>query len=284
MGPPVAGIFGTAIALEGNRAVVAGQDAFLVAVDLATGERTIVSDAATGKGPRYQNPCAAAIDGDRALVLATHLDVPHPDMAVFAVDLTSGDRSVLSDEFTGAGPEFHDLEDIALAGGQAFVTCGAGVFAVDLASGDRTIVSNPSTGQGPRFRESLHGIVLDGDRAIVIDSSDSEARVLEVDLATGNRRIVSAEFTGEGPFSKDCEELVLDGDRVLVLSSGTLFAVDLTTGDRTIFSDGTSGGPHFSTDGIALSGDRVLMTATDPDRGTVLAVDLRFGQRVIVAH
>jgi hypothetical protein len=275
-GPPVAGpVTSRAIALEGNRALVVGRDrASLVAVDLASGERTIVSDSSTGNGPGFQGPSAVAVDGDRALVLT--------EMALFAIDLASGDRSILSDESTGEGPEFGDPDDMALAGGQAFVTDGS-LLAVDLASGDRRVVSSRSIGRGPHFAEFLRGIVVDGNRAFVITSTDSEALVLEVDLASGDRRIVTAEFTGEGPFSKDCHDLVLDGDRLLVANGGTLFAVDLATGDRTILSDGTTGaGPHMGFEGIARSGDGILVTA--PNFRAVLAVDPRFGQRVIVAR
>jgi len=254
----------------------------LVAVDLASGVRRIVSDPSTGNGPRF-GPRAVALDGERALVLATNVDVPDEDdhLALFAVDLASGDRSIVSDEFTGEGRPFFEPRDIALAGNLAFLTDWVELIAVDLETGDRTIVSGPSRGQGGLPYEYVRGLVLDGNRAIVAANSDTNFGLMAVDLASGDRSIVSNEFTGQGPMFRETQDLVLDGDRVLALSRGVLFAVDLATGDRTILPDSSTGLAIYL-DRLATSGDRLY--ATNYLLGAIVALDPRTGQRVIVAR
>ena len=272
------------IALEGDLALVRGEgESSLVAVDLASGARRIVSDSSTGTGPRFRGPDAVALDGGRAIVLASNPGAPDSDddMALFAVDLASGDRSIVSDSSTGAGRPLGEDGDIALAGNRV-LTLGDGVIAVDLASGDRTIVSNRTRGQGPHFLDHQPSIVLDGNRAIVADESDTNFRLVAVDLASGDRSIVSGEFTGQGPMFRDTDDLLLDGDRVLVVARLGIFTVDLATGDRTILSGFSTGLGPIQPEGIARSGDRVYVT--DHDLGAIVAVDPRTGQRTIVAR
>lgn len=66
----------------------------LLEVDLTTGDKTIVSDAATGSGPAFIAPMDFVVDGDTAYVLDRDLQ------AIIAVDLTAGasegNRSVYS--------------------------------------------------------------------------------------------------------------------------------------------------------------------------------------------
>ena len=270
------------IALEEDLALVTGDAFTLVAVDLASGARRTVSDPSTGIGPRFGYPDGVVLDGERALVLATNFDSQDKDDddALFAVDLASGDRSIVSDSTTGEGRMFDDAGDMVLAGNRVLVTYG-GVMAVDLGTGDRTIVSDRSRGQGPHFLDEQGGMVLDGNRVIVGDASDTNFRLVAVDLASGDRSIVSGEFKGEGPLFRETDDLLLDGDRVLVVSRGSIMAVDLATGDRTIVAGLSTGLEPVQPRGIARSGDRVYVT--DPSLG-ILALDPRTGQRTIVAR
>ena len=183
----------------------------------------------------------------------------------------------------GLGPAFEDLEDIALDGSRVIVTDeeSAGVFGVDLASGDRSRLPGFRWSGGTGFPT---GIVVDGDRAIVIENDDSDSILWAVDLASGAQTILALSESGEGPGWKDLTDLVLDGERALVGRNGTIYAADLATGNRAIFSDfATVGaGPGLGTEQFARSGDRLWVT--DPSLDAVMAVDLRFGQRAIVAR
>ena len=68
--PPLDTPFGIGLDAPGGRALVSdiGRGA-IVAVDLATGERTILSDSTTGTGPVFQFPTGIAVDGTRVLVV-----------------------------------------------------------------------------------------------------------------------------------------------------------------------------------------------------------------------
>ena len=271
------------IALDEGRALLGGREAFLVAVDFATGERTVVSDGFTGGGRPFAGVEALVVDGGRALVVAHHAFAPG-ESGIFAVDLASGDRSLVSSFERGLGPAFEDLEDIALDGSRVIVTDSesGGVFGVDLASGDRTILPGFRWSGGTGFPT---GIVVDGDRAIVIENDDSDSILWGVDLASGAQTILAFSEVGEGPGWKDLIDLVLDGDRILVGRSIGIYAADLATGNRSIFSDVATpvgSGPVISPEQFARSGDRLWVT--NPYLEAVMAVDLRFGQRVIVAR
>ena len=73
----------------------------IIAVDLDTGERTVLSDATTPNGTAlFQHPWAMALDRVNDRVLVTNVG---PDYAIYAVNLTSGLRSILSDDATPNG-------------------------------------------------------------------------------------------------------------------------------------------------------------------------------------
>ena len=268
-GPSFRDLAPEALALQEDRLLVGGRglERSLLAVDLATGDRTVVSDPATGNGPQFLFAEAIVVDGDRALVLSGR--------TIFAVDLASGDRSIVSNASTGVGPMFDDPDEIALAGNYLLVADDYSLLAVELASGDRTILS----GGG-----DVQAIVVDGDRAFVVDQFHEDmSAILAVDLASGERSIIADDSVGAGPILLHASDLVLDGDRVLVLARGGLYGVDLATGDRTVLSGATTGtGPLVDLLRIASSGERVW--ATDPNLHAVLALDLRFGQRTIVTR
>ena len=111
------------------------QDA-VIAVDLATGDRTVLSDAVTGVGPTLVSPLGIAVAGDVALVTENF------HAAVIAVDLASGNRTILSDEASG-GPAFGELGGIAFAETHALVVnlSPRALYAVDLDLGQRVIIS-----------------------------------------------------------------------------------------------------------------------------------------------
>jgi hypothetical protein len=148
--------------------------------------------------------------------------------SVIAIDLSSGDRTILSDGATGSGPQLQNSDGIAVDGTRALVTDGnlAAILAVDLSSGDRTILSDAATGTGPNLAAPF-AIIVDGVRALVLDSSLQA--IVAVDLATGDRTILSDPATGTGPFFQISGGIALDGGRALVtdLLADAVFAVDL---------------------------------------------------------
>lgn len=232
----------TAAALDaaGARLLVtnAAPDWAVFAVDLATGDRTTISDELTGVGPAL-SPHGIALDlaSGRALVLS--------GLALYAVDLASGDRTEFPGPGVGTGPSIVLPSGIALdvAGGRAFLSDDAldAILAIDLATGDRTILSDSSTGNGPLYAHA-DGMAFDvaRQRLLVIDDDLFSAGALfAVDLATGDRETISDAVTGSGPAMEAPWDLALDAarNRVLVIDHGRLLAIALDTGNRTVLVD-----------------------------------------------
>ncbi|MHC4956093.1 MAG: hypothetical protein ACYTGZ_19790, partial [Planctomycetota bacterium] len=221
-----------------DRILIADTSDFVYAMDPVTGDRTVLSGGATGTGPALETPEDLVVDAanDRALVVDRGLD------ALLAVDLTTGDRTVVSDGAVGAGPNLDSPSDVELdaANNRVIVIDGGlqAVLEIDLQSGDRKILSDATTGSGPAIRanEGFH-LDLARNRAILVESRT----ILAVDLTTGNRTILSDPDTGAGPpldFTQE-DVVVLPGDVALIMGDSAynfLFAVDLETGDRFIYS------------------------------------------------
>ena len=263
--------------------------AAVMTVDFSTGDRAILSDNAAGMGPNFRFPRGIVLDSanNRALVVDT---IPPVLAAVMTVDLSTGDRAILSDNATGTGPNISSPLGIALdsANNRVLVVDSslAAVVAVDLSTGDRAILSDASTGIGPNI-SAPRGIVLDSanNRALVVDSS--LAAVVAVDLSTGDRAILSDASTGMGPAFSYPLGIALDSanNRALVVDSSlaAVVAVDLSTGDRAILSDNATGtGPNISSPlGIALDSANNRILVVDSSLAAVIAVDPSSGDRII---
>jgi hypothetical protein len=173
------------------------------------------------------------------------------------------------------------------------------LVAVSYTTGERVILSDEATGTGERMQDAV-AIALDtaGQRALVLDGET----VIAIDLATGNRTPIS-DAASPGEPLVDAKHIALDAakNRVLVLDAGqggtvpvepALFAIDLTTGERTVLVRGSSGsGPALvQTTALALDvpGNRALIAATDttdPDNQAVaiLAIDLETFDRTVIS-
>ncbi|NOZ55008.1 MAG: hypothetical protein GXP08_18030 [Gammaproteobacteria bacterium] len=282
---------GIALDSNNNRALVTDtKSGALLAVDLDTGFRTVLSDAATGSGPVFSRPIDIALDSNNNRVL-----VINSSTTILSVDLPTGNRIVLSDPNSGSGPVFGSLRNIALdaANNRALVTDQSlkAVVSVDLSSGDRLVLSDAATGSGAQF-EFPNSIVLDiaNNRALVVDGTPLGV-LLAVNLSNGDRTVLSGRGIGIGPALGNVSGIVLDraNNRALIsdISQDALLAVDLASGHRTVISNAKTGtGPELvNTRGLALdsANNRVIVTVTDgaPIRtgGVLMAVDLASGNR-----
>lgn len=163
----------------------------LLAVELASGDRTILSDATTGLGPTLLVPSALEILHGAAT--ATVLDRARP--AVFEVDLASGDRSVLAD-LPGLFAESTDLATIEPERILIAVASPPGLHVLRLSSGSTLVLSDASAGAGPAFgrpasvevvASALAGGGSRPSTAHVVDLL--RGAVLAVDLVSGERVI-----------------------------------------------------------------------------------------------
>jgi hypothetical protein len=283
-----------AVALDvaNNRAlVVATIDSVLVAVDLATGDRTALSGGGAGAGPAFDNPRDVDVDAanNRALVADSGLD------AVVAVDLTSGDRTVLSDAMTGTGDAFSVPESLSLdaANNRVLVAELTGLLVgVDLTTGNRTLVAETRTAFGVNGTR-LAGVGTDSvnSRAILTDSTVDA--IYAIDFATGDRTVLSDSGVGAGDDGTNLwgvRGIALDRarDRLVLTNSQSqaLLAVDLSSGDRSFISSASIGsGPIFTFPGrLVVDGGNNRAVLPDGNVNGLFAVDLDSGDRTILSN
>jgi len=264
----------------------------IFAVNLATTERTIVSDNSTGSaedffiqflvgGIAYNN------DSRRLVISEENLE------RLWTIDIAGAHASVLASDTVGTGPAIDFLGKLAVDSTSAqvyYIERNRNTLNIaNLATGVRTVVSGGGIGTGPDF-SGVKDVALDvpRNRAFVVDWTDKA--LFQVDLSNGDRTLVSDAATGTGPLFTVPDSVVYDSveDRVLVLDWGSdiLFAVDPATGDRTVLSDnlGVGTGPNYSIPfdmEFDLASNRILVT--DYGINAVLAVNLATGDRTPVS-
>ena len=286
-----------AVDAANGRALVADERAQAVlAIDLATGTRSVLSDNTTDTDIPFCAPVALALDtaNDRVLVAdkAKH--------AIFAVELSTGDRSVLSgSRVPDAANPLVAPTGIAVDGSRALVVDndvnGPAILEVDLATGARTILSGKSKPDGTNLFIGPTAIAVDSanNRALVVDNR--RGAVYAVDLVTGARSILSNVTTPDiqNPFGFPVA-ITLDSanNRALVLDSRerAVFAVDLVTGARTVLSRGTqdsevpdSANPFSGPAGIALDAANGRALVIDSRLSALVAVALDDGARTVLS-
>jgi len=264
-------------------------------VDHITGGRTIISDENTGAGPDLRYPSSIAVTADGDFVVIDD-DLSGSDVVVL-IDHITGDRTIISDDNTGSGPDLISPRDIVVATDGNFVVIdndrsGSGaVVLINQITGNRTIISDNNTGSGPGFINP-NGIAVTGDGDFVVTETRLGA-VVHVDRNTGDRTILSDENTGSGPilFTLNSIAMTTDGDFVVTDNSlQGVMHIDHITGDRTILSDESTGsGPDFGapTDiAVTTNGDIVVIdqAPTMGSYGAIVLVDQITGDRTIISE
>ncbi len=272
----------------------------IVAIDVATGNRSILSSQALaiGTGPAMHGGMGLAIDPQRDRLLIADNSVP----GVIAVDLASGNRSIVMGQHDGSGPAFYPGTSIAYDAAANRLYTGQvmpdDILAIDLDSLERTAFIHSHVGTGPE-PNLVDAIVLEqpgGVPASLVYSEQQPGGLYRLDLKTGARSVVADASTGTGPALAGVEDFVLDtrpsaGAHKALALVGTpgylLLSVDLVTGDRTPIAD-LGAAPavieprHLRLDApnnrvLFIDGDR------DGDGDALYAVDLDSGVRTVIS-
>lgn len=312
----------TALALDaaGNRALIAATDTTdpdnvavaILAVDLATFERTVVStNANQDQGRAMGEPVSMLLDATVTPARLIVLDAG--DDLVLAVDPATGNRTVVAEDRQTPGQDFSVPRAVALdapeGGAARLIVTDSGldmVLAVAFADGARTVLSGFNIGQGPTLLDPA-SLVLDarnGTDGRVLVSDSQEDAVVSVDLATSARTVLSDADTGAGDAFQTPAGLTLDVDtglygqidsagQVVVAdpAAAALVSVNLATGARTTLSGGPAGtGPAFAAPkGVAFDPGDVAASVparylvVDQDANALFAVDPANGARTIVS-
>ncbi|GAB4557148.1 MAG: hypothetical protein Tsb0020_01010 [Haliangiales bacterium] len=216
------------------------QDGWQVTLPLEPGENTVTVEIEDKNGeitkdgaravvvssavvPSLDSPVGVAWDSQnqRAFVIDDRLN----GARLFVIDVSTGSRTVVSDDVTGSGPPLECPVGVVWEpdAGRALVTdwCLEALIAIDVSTGSRTVVSE---GVGLPFFFCPAGVVWEPDagRALVTDSCFDV--LIEIDVDTGDRRLLASFF------SPSAVAWDSNSHRVLVTESGS--ELGLATLDR----------------------------------------------------
>ena len=295
-GPSFQLINSIAMGVEGDLFVTDELLNALMRVDPINGDRTILSDAATGEGPNFFLPIGVAVDPDFGDVFV----VDEVLASVIRVDPITGDRTIVSGQEIGEGPSFVVPAAIAVEATGDLVladnglTPPASIFRVDPVTGDRTIVSDAAIGAGDVI-PFTEGIAVDFNGNFVVtacrcaDAEIAGLALVGVDAETGDRTTISDAVTGDGPPFGGNVGIGVEDDGSLVTADfffQQLVRTDSDSGDRTIISDANIGdGPLFEApSGITIDRDNGDLLVVDHLLNAVVRVDPNTGDRDIVSR
>ncbi|HEY1598881.1 MAG TPA: PEP-CTERM sorting domain-containing protein [Pirellulales bacterium] len=201
------------------------------------------------------------------------------DVGLVIVDPTTGDRTVLSDNTTGAGPNFASPEGVAIEpDGDLLVADrnggpggAASIFRVDPLTGNRSIISSNGIGTGQSLGEPF-GIIEVGGTIFV--ANGNAADLLSIDPTTGNRTLFSGGAVGTGHQFFFPVGITALGNSLFVSDMSNLaFQVDPSTGNRVNFpglGHNVPSGPTGIT--VSPSGEILIASGLSPNAESVAGV------------
>lgn len=301
-GPQLEGTMSIVLDPMRNRLLTADNNVFgIMAVDLATGNRSLVMDQNAGTGPMMYPTIGAAYDPATNRMFSQQV----LDDDIIATDLGTLARANFISADMGSGPEPIMADALVLEQPTGMPTSlvyaqqwPPAIARLNLLTGERTTVSDASTGSGPVL-DGIADLIMDTrpsagpDKALVL-LGNPNFRLLSVDLVSGNR-VQVADLNSVTPLVGDPRSVKLDvaNNRVLFTNADVagdndaLYAIDLATGVRTTLSSDSVGGgltvgvfTDFTFD-YSASPARVLLS--DAGQQAIIEVNLANGQRALVS-
>ncbi len=302
VGGNISGPFGIAIDATNARALLVDTTLDgVLAVSLSDGTQTIISSeksgAEVGTGDvSLTSPRGIAVNsaGTLAYVVGTGAD------AVVAIDLSNGNRSILSGAAIGTGTDFSSIRGITLdeTGNRVLVSDAGngfeGVISVDLTTGNRTELSGQNAGatdtSGADF-DSTRAVVLDtaNNRLIVVDADVSAP--VAVDLTSGDRSLIQppraqSPMVGTGQALADATGMALDpsGEALYVAddSSDMIIKIDLASGDRTVVLE-SNGATLTQIRGLGFDTQNNQLLVVDNADDVLMSVDIALGSSSLIS-
>lgn len=291
-GPALIFPIGIAVDETNSRAYVidagdAGAEPALVAVDLATGDRTTLSNSSNGVGPAFTFPDTVALDlggnRNRALVVDVGSD------AVFAVDLNSGDRTLVT-EFEPTDSSIFPIAitvdpgtNRALVNVRDVSNTDSSVVAIDLSTEATSVVS--AIGSSGVALNAAGGITVDSSGQIIVSDSSLSALV-RIDPNNGNRSIFSSAAVGGGDIDfVSPVALVADtAGRSFVVDTAlsTVIEVDSSGVRSALSAAGIGTGPEFAVP-FSIDIDRSANEALVTNNDALYGVSIDTGARRIIS-
>jgi DNA-binding beta-propeller fold protein YncE len=292
-GPEVEHVFGLAWDPVRERALLGdGSRSGLVALDVATGSRVMVSDFSLGEGPRVDDP--EDLVSDPAAGRALLLEPEGPLHALLAVDLSggpgAGQRSVLVDLAAGLEILEPDAVTVDTARNRVLLLDSGfdNLYAVDLATGEsRVVYARPPEGEpAPDFSGS---VALDPARGVALVVDPGLETLFAIDLESGEPSVVSGPTQGTGPGLGSVFSVIWDplNDRAIVFDRSLpgVLSIDPTTGDRQVISGpGVGTGPAVPDGGILTWNPERNLGLLVSDDDTHMRIDGATGNRALLTQ
>ena len=147
-----------------------------------------MSGEAVGSGPAFLIPGQLVLspDGNTAYVAEPELN------AIFSVDLSSGERSIISSDVAGGGSALDFPRGLAIDddGDTLYVVNADRVIAVDTESGFRRLIFAANQGVGAEFAPTAD-IVYDSGRNRLFVGVGPVSGMAVVDIPSGDKAIFS---------------------------------------------------------------------------------------------
>jgi DNA-binding beta-propeller fold protein YncE len=263
-----------------SRILVADQIRGVIAVDQFSGDRVVLSNPRADYGNNGSSVTGIASDfaQNRVLVSDSRVDV------IFAIDNTTGARTVLFSSDTASGDPITTLEfgrglELDRNHDRLLFTSAnsLSVTAIDLAKGNRSIFLDIGNTPG--------NIVVDesADRAAFNEGTT----LSELDLENGDRTYISHAGIGSGPNFTNIQNIAVDfaNNRAYVFNSSVLLSVAIDSGDRSVLSDAATGtGPMWTNPaGFAIDTSSGIGYVADTGTTAIYTVDLTTGDRAVLS-
>lgn len=265
----------------------------LTKVDLETGNRDVTASSDSGSGVVVLEQFAFECDRllRKAIALGRVLIAGQPELAVYTIDLQTGDRD-LNFVFENA-PILLQAGDVEFDGSNsmAFVGFENEIWKVDLVNGSADLLSGPGVGYGPELIE-VRRLVLDltMDRLLVTDLG--RGAVFIVQITDGGRAEITGPTVGAGPLGGGIRAIDIDRTNRRVAFSddvtNSVYLANIFTGGRRLLFDGEATDSLFPgdtpSDLVVDESKNVVYVLFEGDLDAVLMIEMDTLEHVIVSR
>ncbi|HEU4603677.1 MAG TPA: hypothetical protein VFS24_17010 [Steroidobacteraceae bacterium] len=228
--------------------VMRGTNYYLFSADLSSGDRYAL-DLGLPSATHLVNDVRHDVEGNRLIFGDADSSVTDDD-AIYAIDLTTGLPTTLSDSSTGSGPRLNFPSNSILepvSNPTRAIVSNANdhnILSVDLATGARSVIS---TGTSANFLPAP--LYLDATASRLLGFDDYGYNLFAMDLNGGTPQLISGVSpttpinlvtAGHGPMLVGASGLDVDVASgvayITQTAAGSVMAIDLTSGDRVVIS------------------------------------------------
>lgn len=271
----------SAITVDGTRALVSDNNGAIIAIDLATGDRTIVGSntPALLAAERYTN---VIVDDATGNVFLYSL-IPDSNNLIINDTANGSTSTVVINQSTIEIDTTQFIVDFSNNIAYFFTAYGDGIAALNLASGLLTIVSdNTNVGSGIEFQFPT-ALALDAanNRILYTDAYNYNPGVRAIDLSNGDRSI----FFADGlPWPT---AIIVDAaqGRALVADDGkqTLVVIDLDSAEGTAFNALPNNDLNLDFAVVAVDSNSNIAYLLSPITRVLSSVNLITGEALVVS-